>query len=144
VATLGTATTQEHLNKIFKMTSEVVFCFDGDRAGRQAAWRALENALPLARDGREFKFMFLPDGHDPTPWSRGGGGGLRKAPEDRPAAVRIPGAAPEPQVDLNARRRPGEAQGAWRRPCSRACPRAFIGNCWRIGSPPKFACRRRS
>src|SRR5271170_37760 len=65
VATLGTATTQEHLNKIFKMTSEVVFCFDGDRAGLQAAWRALENALPLARDGREIKFTFLPDGHDP-------------------------------------------------------------------------------
>jgi DNA primase len=65
VATLGTATTQEHLNKIFRMTSEVVFCFDGDRAGRQAAWRALENALPLAKDGRELKFMFLPEGHDP-------------------------------------------------------------------------------
>ena len=65
VATLGTATTQEHLNKVFRLTSEVVFCFDGDRAGRQAAWRALENALPLARDGRELKFMFLPDGHDP-------------------------------------------------------------------------------
>jgi DNA primase len=65
VATLGTATTQEHLNKIFRMTAEVVFCFDGDRAGRQAAWRALENALPLARDGRELKFLFLPEGHDP-------------------------------------------------------------------------------
>jgi DNA primase len=65
VATLGTATTQEHLGKIFRLTSEVVFCFDGDRAGRQAAWRALENSLPLARDGRELKFMFLPDGHDP-------------------------------------------------------------------------------
>ena len=65
VATLGTATTQEHLHKIFRITSELVFCFDGDRAGRQAAWRALENALPLAQDGREFKFMFLPDGHDP-------------------------------------------------------------------------------
>jgi len=65
VATLGTATTQEHLNKIFKLTREIVFCFDGDRAGRQAAWRALENSLPLALDGREFKFMFLPDGHDP-------------------------------------------------------------------------------
>ena len=65
VATLGTATTQEHLNKVFRMTSELVFCFDGDRAGRQAAWRALENALPLARDGREFKFLFLPEGHDP-------------------------------------------------------------------------------
>ncbi len=65
VATLGTATTQEHLNKIFRITRELVFCFDGDRAGRQAAWRALENALPLAQDGRELKFMFLPDGHDP-------------------------------------------------------------------------------
>jgi DNA primase len=65
VATLGTATTQEHLNKIFRMTSELVFCFDGDNAGRKAAWRALENALPLARDGRELKFLFLPEGHDP-------------------------------------------------------------------------------
>ena len=65
VATLGTATTQEHLHKIFRITSELVFCFDGDRAGLQAAWRALENALPLARDGRELKFMFLPEGHDP-------------------------------------------------------------------------------
>ena len=65
LATLGTATTQEHLNKIFRQTHELVFCFDGDRAGRQAAWRALENALPLARDGRELKFMFLPEGHDP-------------------------------------------------------------------------------
>ena len=45
LATLGTATTQEHLHKIFRLTSELVFCFDGDRAGLQAAWRALENAL---------------------------------------------------------------------------------------------------
>jgi DNA primase len=65
VATLGTATTQEHLNKIFRLTREVVFCFDGDRAGLKAAWRALENALPLAEDGREIRFMFLPEGHDP-------------------------------------------------------------------------------
>src|SRR6202790_3916900 len=65
VATLGTATTQEHLGKIFRQTHEVVFCFDGDRAGRQAAWRALENSVGLARDGRELKFMFLPEGHDP-------------------------------------------------------------------------------
>jgi DNA primase len=65
VATLGTATTQEHLNKLFKMTSEVVFCFDGDGAGRRAARRAMENALPMAHDGHEFKFMFLPEGHDP-------------------------------------------------------------------------------
>jgi DNA primase len=65
VATLGTATTQEHLNKLFKITSEVVFCFDGDSAGRRAARRAMENALALAQDGHEFRFMFLPEGHDP-------------------------------------------------------------------------------
>jgi DNA primase len=65
VATLGTATTQEHLNKLFKMTSEVVFCFDGDAAGRRAARRAMENALGMAHDGHEFRFMFLPEGHDP-------------------------------------------------------------------------------
>lgn len=65
VATLGTATTQEHLNKLFKMTSEVVFCFDGDGAGRRAARRAMENALSMAHDGHEFRFMFLPEGHDP-------------------------------------------------------------------------------
>lgn len=65
VATLGTATTGDHLKKLFRVTEEVLFCFDGDRAGRQAAWRALENALPLVRDGRQLKFLFLPEGHDP-------------------------------------------------------------------------------
>jgi DNA primase len=65
VATLGTATTPEHLNRLFRVTSEIVFCFDGDRAGRSAAWRALENAVEHARDGRQLKFLFLPEGHDP-------------------------------------------------------------------------------
>ena len=65
VATLGTATTPEHLNRLFRVTSEIVFCFDGDRAGRAAAWRALENALEHARDGRQLRFLFLPEGHDP-------------------------------------------------------------------------------
>jgi DNA primase len=65
VATLGTATTPEHLNRLFRVTSELVFCFDGDRAGRAAAWRALENALEHARDGRQLRFLFLPEGHDP-------------------------------------------------------------------------------
>ena len=65
VATLGTATTPEHLRRIFKLVNEVVFCFDGDKAGRAAAWRALSNALPEARDGRQIRFLFLPEGHDP-------------------------------------------------------------------------------
>jgi DNA primase len=65
VATLGTATTAEHLHRGFRLVSEVVFCFDGDRAGRAAAWRALLQALPEARAGRELRFLFLPDGEDP-------------------------------------------------------------------------------
>jgi DNA primase len=64
-ATLGTATTPEHLRRAFRLVSEVVFAFDGDRAGRAAAWRALQNALPEAREGRELRFLFLPDGEDP-------------------------------------------------------------------------------
>ncbi|HEX7047883.1 MAG TPA: DNA primase [Gammaproteobacteria bacterium] len=65
VATLGTATTPEHLDRLFRATKEVVFCFDGDKAGRRAAWRALENALPSVRNGRQLKFLFLPEGEDP-------------------------------------------------------------------------------
>ncbi|MEH6617429.1 MAG: DNA primase, partial [Porticoccus sp.] len=65
VATLGTAATPEHLDKLFRYTSEVVYCFDGDDAGRKAARRALETSLPVMFDGRTAKFMFLPDGEDP-------------------------------------------------------------------------------
>ena len=64
-ATLGTATTPEHLKRAFRVASEIIFCFDGDRAGRAAAWRALNNALPEAQAGREMRFLFLPDGEDP-------------------------------------------------------------------------------
>ena len=65
VATLGTSTTPEHLKRVFRLVREVVFCFDGDRAGRAAAWRALQNVLPEAQAGREMKFLFLPEGEDP-------------------------------------------------------------------------------
>ncbi len=65
VATLGTATTDEHLNRLFQLTDNAYFAFDGDRAGKKAAWRALENALPHIREGRQVRFVFLPDGHDP-------------------------------------------------------------------------------
>ena len=65
VATLGTATSARHLTRMFRAVSEVVFCFDGDTAGRNAAWRALETSLPLMEDGRRVRFLFLPDGEDP-------------------------------------------------------------------------------
>ena len=65
VATLGTATTAEHLRRIFRLVPAVVFAFDGDRAGRAAAWRALQQALPETREGREIRFLFLPQGQDP-------------------------------------------------------------------------------
>lgn len=65
VATLGTATTPDHAETLFRAAADVYFCFDGDRAGRQAAWRALESVLPRMRDGRQAHFLFLPDGEDP-------------------------------------------------------------------------------
>ena len=65
VATLGTATTPEHLQRLFRATNEIIFCFDGDRAGRDAAWRALQVTLPELREGRQVRFLFLPDGQDP-------------------------------------------------------------------------------
>ncbi len=65
VATLGTATSQEQISRLFRIVPELIFCFDGDRAGRQAAWRALENALPVLRDGVQARFLFLPEGEDP-------------------------------------------------------------------------------
>ncbi len=70
VATLGTATTREHLTRLFRLTPEVVFCFDGDRAGRDAAWRALQNALPVMQEGFEIRFLFLPEGEDPDSYIR--------------------------------------------------------------------------
>ena len=65
VATLGTATSAQHLERLLRHTAEIVFCFDGDQAGRTAAWRALQVTLPLMRDGMQVRFMFLPDGEDP-------------------------------------------------------------------------------
>ncbi len=70
VASLGTSTTGDHLQVLFRQTSTVVCCYDGDRAGRDAAWRAMENALPYLNDGRQLKFMFLPDGEDPDSYIR--------------------------------------------------------------------------
>ncbi|MEO0435742.1 MAG: DNA primase [Pseudomonadota bacterium] len=73
VATLGTATSTEHLERIFRMVPEVVFCFDGDEAGRKAAERALLNTLPAMTDGRQARFLFLPSGEDPDTMVRSAG-----------------------------------------------------------------------
>ena len=70
VATLGTSTTPVHVQKLLRLTDNVVFCFDGDNAGRKAAWRALENALPALADGKNAQFLFLPEGEDPDDFVR--------------------------------------------------------------------------
>ena len=73
VATLGTACTHEHVQKLFRFTDAVVFSFDGDAAGRRAARKALEGALPFATDVRSIKFLFLPAEHDPDSFIRENG-----------------------------------------------------------------------
>lgn len=70
VASLGTATTPEQIQLAFRSTEQIICCYDADRAGRDAAWRALENALPFLEDGRQMKFIFLPDGEDPDTFIR--------------------------------------------------------------------------
>ena len=70
VATLGTATTSYHVQRLLRLTEHIVFCFDGDKAGQRAAWRALENALPFLQDGKRISFMFLPIEHDPDSFVR--------------------------------------------------------------------------
>jgi DNA primase len=65
VATLGTAVTGDQVDLVFRASEEVIYCFDGDRAGRQAAWRAVESTLPRLKEGRQARFLFLPEGEDP-------------------------------------------------------------------------------
>ncbi len=87
VATLGTAATEEHLKRLFPLCPDVVFCFDGDEAGRRAAWRALENALPQMRDGRQASFMFLSEGEDPDSLVRARGRSEFEAETTRAASL---------------------------------------------------------
>ncbi len=80
VATLGTATTPQHVHTLLRQSDRVVFCFDGDAAGRRAAWRALENALESLRDDATLAFLFLPAEHDPDSFVRAeGADAFRKA-----------------------------------------------------------------
>ena len=76
VATLGTATTPYHVQKMLRLTDKVMFCFDGDAAGQRAAWRAMENALPQLVDGKHIGFLFLPSQHDPDSFVREHGTGM--------------------------------------------------------------------
>ncbi len=86
VATLGTATTPVHVEKLFRLTDRVVYCFDGDSAGRKAAWRALENTLVALADGKNAQFLFLPDGMDPDDFIRQRG----RAAFEQAAAAAVP------------------------------------------------------
>ncbi|MEM7254565.1 MAG: DNA primase [Pseudomonadota bacterium] len=80
VATLGTAITRDHASALYRVTQEIIFCFDGDAAGRRAAWRALETVLPELREGRSARFLFMPDGEDPDSFVRTrGADALRQA-----------------------------------------------------------------
>ena len=73
VATLGTATSEEHIKRLFRVVPNILFCFDGDNAGRKAAWRALEATLSNLKDGQQARFLFVPDGEDPDSLIRGEG-----------------------------------------------------------------------
>ena len=122
VATLGTATTPVHAQKLLRLTDTVVFCFDGDDAGRQAAWRALENTLPVLADGKQVRFLFLPDGEDPDDArARARQGRVRGARANRPCRCRTSCSR--------------ELHGARRRRRPRAGPRL---------SPPPSRCWQRS
>jgi DNA primase len=106
VATLGTATTPIHAQKLLRLSDAVVFCFDGDAAGRKAAWRALENTLAELRDGKEVRFLFLPDGEDPDDF-------VRKRGKDAFEAA-LAGAVPLSEyllAELTARHSPASAEG---------------------------------
>ncbi len=106
VATLGTATTPVHVQKLFRLADTVVFCFDGDNAGRKAAWRAVENTLPALADGKNAVFLFLPDGEDPDDYVRKRGRAAFEALIDR--------ATPLSEfllAELSARHPPATAEG---------------------------------
>lgn len=120
VATLGTATTPVHAQKLFRQTDTVVFCFDGDNAGRKAAWRALENTLPVLADGKNAVFLFLPDGEDPDDFIRQRGRAAFESAIDGAVplsefllaelAARHPPTSPEGRAALVAAARPLLAQ----------------------------------
>jgi DNA primase len=124
VATLGTSTTPIHAQKLFRLADSVVFCFDGDAAGRKAAWRALENTLPVLADGKEARFLFLPDGEDPDDFVRRNG----KAELERAVEAAQP-LSEYLVTELAARHPPATAEG---RAALLAAARPLVG---RVAAP---------
>ena len=103
VASLGTACTPAHVQKLTRQADRIVFCFDGDAAGRRAAWRALENSLSLATDDKVFAFLFLPAEHDPDTFIRERGQDAFEAEEARAMPMsRFLIAQLESEVDLSS------------------------------------------
>ena len=104
VASLGTSTTAEQVQLLFRSTEQVICCYDGDRAGRDAAWRALENALPHLQDGRQLKFIFLPDGEDPDTFVRQyGKAGFEEYIQQAQSLSEFLFASLAPQVDFSTK-----------------------------------------
>ncbi len=99
----GTSTTADHIQLLFRATNQVICCYDGDRAGRDAAWRALETALPYMTDGRQLRFMFLPDGEDPDTLVRKEGKRRLSADGAGSAALHVLFNSLLPQVGLSTR-----------------------------------------
>ena len=142
VATLGTATTPDHAELLFRNAPDVYFCFDGDRAGRGAAWKALESVLPRMKDGRQALFLFLPGGEDPDSLVR------RKAwPVSTRACARPPRRCPNSSMRCLQRREPGPASTARARSARTLQAIAGADPRWRLRRPdaaaPDRAHRRR-
>ncbi len=108
VATLGTATSEEHIKRLFRLVPSILFCFDGDQAGRKAAWRALESVLPNLQDGKRVRFLFLPEGGPGQPGTRRGRGCL---PRTHHPAGPAAGGVLLPATDARGRPRHPGRQG---------------------------------
>ena len=134
----------EHLRRAFRLVSEIVFCFDGDRAGRAAAWRALQKALPEAREGREIRFLFLPEGEDPDSLvGQRGRRALRGAPRQRACRCRSTwsrSCASRPTSAMPTARR---TSSRWRGRCWRRSRPASIASCCSSASPRRSAAAER-